>query len=278
MVPGSGLEEAMQTSALRRASATPPAIPSALANSEASSKPSPIGSTSGERLARGRRFGEAAAHYRRGLVTPLAAVLLVTALPLAVANWWSRWSANRTIEWVTKPAVTVLIALAAVAVDPRHEAMRWWFVAAYVGCLAGDVFLMLPRERFVPGLASFLAAHLLFVAGFVAGGLDDTSTGIGMVVVAVLVLASVGRCVLGGARRSDPGLAAPVTAYLLVITGMAVVAGFHGDGWGIAGALTFVLSDSLLGWGKFVAPVRHGSVAVMATYHLALVGLLLSLV
>ena len=54
----------------------------------------------------------------------------------------------------------------AATVDPVHADTRAWFVAALVLCLAGDVFLMLPGDRFVPGLASFLVGQLLFTVGF----------------------------------------------------------------------------------------------------------------
>ena len=54
-------------------------------------------------------------------------------------------------------------------------------------CLAGDVFLMLPGDRFVPGLASFLVGQLLFAVGF---SLHPGSAG--DYVVAVLIVAVVG--------------------------------------------------------------------------------------
>lgn len=208
-------------------------------------------------------------------------MLLVAAAVVAPVNWWSRFGERagqrQVVEWFTKPAVTTLILLAAVALDPQHEAMRWLFVAGFALCLVGDVLLMLPKEQFVGGLAAFLLGHLAFVAGFVAGGLGDTATGVAMALATVFVLVVAGRCILAGARRTDPALGPPVGAYLVVISSMAVVSGFHGDGWGIAGAGAFLLSDSLLGWNKFVAPIRHGGVAIMVTYHLALVGLLLAL-
>ena len=32
--------------------------------------------------------------------------------------------------------------------------------------MAGDIFLMLPRERFIAGLVAFLLAHVAYVVGF----------------------------------------------------------------------------------------------------------------
>jgi uncharacterized membrane protein YhhN len=210
-------------------------------------------------------------------MTTVVAVLLALAVVAAVVNWWSRASGSKRVEYVTKPAVTSLVALAAVATE-APGAMRWWFVAGFVLCLAGDVALMLPRERFVAGLGAFLLGHLAFVAGFVAGGLDQPWLAAVALVVVSIALAVVGRRVVAGARRTDPALGGPVTAYLLIIGSMAVVGAWHGDPWGIAGALAFVVSDALLGWNKFVQPFRSAAVAVMVTYHAALFGLLLTLV
>ena len=45
----------------------------------------------------------------------------------------------------------------------------------------------------------------------------------------------------------------------------------------IAGSALFVLSDSILGWRQFVGPKRWMPLAVMVTYHGALLGLALTL-
>jgi uncharacterized membrane protein YhhN len=167
--------------------------------------------------------------------------------------------------------------LAAAALDPVSAGQRWWFVAGLVLSLAGDIFLMLPRERFVAGLASFLLAHVAYVAGFTVRGVDA-----GMMVAALVVVAAVASPVawkIVGALRTAGAMAlvAPVLVYMAVI--VLMVAGAIGAGapWGIAGAVLFLASDSLLAWNKFVSALPHGRVLVMVTYHLAQAGLVLSL-
>jgi uncharacterized membrane protein YhhN len=211
-------------------------------------------------------------------MTPLAAVLLVVALLAAVANWASRRTGNRPLEWATKPTVTALVALAAAVCDPVSDAMRWWFVAGFVACLVGDVLLMVPRERFVEGLGAFLVAHLAFAVGFVAGGLHEPLVALLTAVAVVGLLADIGLRVLAGATRKSLSLRAPVAVYLLVLGVMTVLAGWHGAVVGLAGAAAFVVSDSMLGWDKFVQPLPWAPVGVMVTYHAALLGLFLALV
>lgn len=70
--------------------------------------------------------------------------------------------------YVAKPLTTsLLIAAAALApsADPRYRAL---IVAGLVCSLSGDVFLMLPNDRFIAGLVSFLAAHVFYSIAFAA--------------------------------------------------------------------------------------------------------------
>jgi uncharacterized membrane protein YhhN len=121
-------------------------------------------------------------------VTTLAWLLLVAAVPVAAANWWSRWRSVRTLEWVTKPAVTTLILAAALALEPSDGTMRAWFAVGFALCLLGDVLLMLPASPFVAGLAAFLVAHLAFVPGFAAAGFDAPLLGLVAVALAVAMI------------------------------------------------------------------------------------------
>jgi alkenylglycerophosphocholine hydrolase len=49
-------------------------------------------------------------------------------------------------------------------------------------------------------------------------------------------------------------LITPVGVYIAVIAAMAVSAIAGGNAWGIAGALLFLVSDSLIAENRFVAP------------------------
>jgi uncharacterized membrane protein YhhN len=144
-------------------------------------------------------------------------------------------------------------------------------------CLAGDVFLMLPTDQFVPGLASFLAGHVLFIVGFVVASGDDPRWGL-TVAAAVVALAISGGPVLRGAVETDNALRVPVLAYMAVIGTMLAASALPGSWVAIAGAAVFVLSDSILARNRFVRPVPHGHLLTMATYHAALALLVVSLV
>ena len=53
----------------------------------------------------------------------------------------------------------------ALALDPVHGDMRTWFVIALVFSLLGDIFLMLPSDKFVFGLGAFLLGHVAYTVG-----------------------------------------------------------------------------------------------------------------
>lgn len=146
-----------------------------------------------------------------------------------------------------------------------------WLCLALVGSLAGDVFLMLPN-LFVPGLASFLLAHLAYIALF---RLDCRWWPAKGVLFAAGAYAAVMVSTLwqGGLPT---GLRLPVTVYALVIAlmvaqavGRAMVRKDWASGLVAAGAMAFVVSDTLLAVNRFLTPLPASQVWVLSTYYAA---------
>ena len=221
-------------------------------------------------------------------MTPVEIGLLALAAVAAVVDWTAVAVGGRrgsTLERLAKPAVLLaLIALVLVQPDLAGSGGgHGWLLAGLVASLAGDV-LLLPPGRFVPGLAMFLLAHLASLAAFVTGGGLMTAWLVAGAAVAVVVLLTAGRLLVGAARRI--GLAVPVSAYMAAISLMAIAATGTGEPAAIAGGWLFVASDAMLGWGRFRSPSpgvpraggRRLGVAVMVSYHLAQALIVLALV
>ena len=204
-------------------------------------------------------------------MTDLAWVLLGAAAVFAVVDWVAVARGHTRAEYVAKPATTALLVGVALALHPEDRSQRAWFVAALVLSLAGDVFLMLPRDAFVPGLASFLLAHVAYIVGLAEEADEPT----GLIAIPVLFAIAVGRRVL--ASLDDPALRPPVVAYMVVITAMAGTAIATGDARAAVGSVVFMASDSMIAWNRFVQPFPYARVAIMTTYHLAQALLVLSL-
>lgn len=182
---------------------------------------------------------------------------------------------NKTVEYIAKPLTMVWLGLFVVAVEPaRPAAVGWWLVAITLS-LAGDVFLMLPRDLFVFGLGSFLLAHLAYVGGFTSVGLENPVwlPGVVLVPVAGALLATMMRG--PGMKRA---LRVPVTAYVGVIVVMVTCAWSSGSWVAALGATSFMASDALIGWRRFVRDRSWMAVAIIVLYHLGQVGLALYLV
>ena len=211
-------------------------------------------------------------------MTGEAVLLLALALVAAVGDWIAVQRGQKLLEYVCKPATLALLVTVALALDPEQSDVRGWFVVALVLCLFGDVFLMLPQDVFVPGLVAFLLGHLAYIGGFLADGLVASRFGIGLSVVA-LAVAVIGLTILRHVRAGpEPEMTGPVSAYMVVISAMVACAVGVGHPLGIAGAGLFYASDSLIAWNRFIGETRHGRLAIIVTYHLAQVGLVLSLV
>jgi uncharacterized membrane protein YhhN len=70
----------------------------------------------------------------------------------------------KNLEYFAKPA-TMVALLAFVILNGGLSGGMIWFAIGLLFSLAGDVFLMLPKEQFIAGLVSFLLAHIAYIIG-----------------------------------------------------------------------------------------------------------------
>ncbi len=197
----------------------------------------------------------------------MTAGAFVAAAVLAGIDWWAVHTRNRPLEYVAKPAVMIALVVAAMTISGPSGSLRAWFSIALVLSLAGDVFLMLERERFVAGLASFLGAHLAYIGGLTLAGVEPTGLLAGSAVAMAGVLL-VGRRIVTAAGNGPRSLRLPVAAYVAAISGLVVAAVGTRAPVAVAGALLFYASDATLGWNRFIRPTRRGPLTVIVTYHL----------
>jgi uncharacterized membrane protein YhhN len=201
-------------------------------------------------------------------------IALIATAFAALANWYSRWKPNDRLELISKPLTTIgAMAVAALAGGPSSATIA--AVIALAFCLVGDIALMPVVDRFVVGLAAFLLGHIAFVVMFIERGLDRWRlAGVAIAGCALLLGTAAVPIVRGAAVK---GFGVPVRAYLVVISAMCIVGWATGNWLVTIGATAFILSDSILGWGEFVAERRWMHLAIMVTYHVAIVSLAASL-
>jgi alkenylglycerophosphocholine/alkenylglycerophosphoethanolamine hydrolase len=204
--------------------------------------------------------------------------LLGVAGVLAMADWFVVATGNKRLEYACKPLVMVALIGVAVVIQPAVPAQRAWWLAALALGIVGDVFLMLPRDRFVAGLAAFLVGHLAYIAGFHAAGVPVGTTGLWLAVLLVPLALALLPIIQGARRAGHQKLAGPIIVYSLVISAMVASALAGPSRLAAVGALLFIASDGLIGFRRFVGNRRWMGLAVIVTYHLGQAGLVLSLV
>jgi uncharacterized membrane protein YhhN len=203
----------------------------------------------------------------------MALVCIATAVA-AIANWYSRWKLADRVELISKPLTTVgAIAIAAFADGPRSATIV--AIVALALCLIGDVALLPAVDRFVVGLGAFLLGHVGFIVMFAVRGFDRWPLAGVAIAGCALLLGTAAAPIVRGA--SVKGFGIPVRAYLAVISSMCVLGWATGNWLIMLGATAFIISDSILGWGQFVAERGWMHLAIMVTYHTAIVSLALSL-
>ncbi len=204
-------------------------------------------------------------------------LLIGVALIVAITDWVAVATRRKTLEYFAKPGV-MLVLLVWLWQASGFSGSLIWFGLGLVFSMAGDIFLMLPRERFIAGLVAFLLAHVAYIIGFNQTPTAFNLAGFVLAVLVALVFLRVYRRIAVGLDSSgQPALKTPVLVYSLVISVMLLSAllTLAADTWQAgaailisAGALLFFLSDTLLASNKFVTPIRWGRLAVIITYHL----------
>ena len=196
---------------------------------------------------------------------------------MSLINWFAVGKKNALLEYISKPAATIAFLITAAMFDVVHDASWGWRLAAFAFCLAGDVFLMVPKDAFIPGLASFAVAQILFTVSFATGETTASRVFIGLIVAIPLAALLARRFVTAIRASGHAQLVAPVCVYMVVISAMAVGAIGSGNALAITGALIFMASDSLIAETRFVKERAWHSVGIMVTYHVALAGLAVSI-
>ena len=193
----------------------------------------------------------------------LAAAALAVGLQLRAEYRGPRWQV-----YLFKPSTTALLLLLAVLSAPAHGARYQQAVVVGLACsLVGDVLLMLPRDRFVAGLTSFLFAHVAYIVAFSAGVPIGTAPALlgPLVAMAALLLWLVWP---GLGRLRLPVVLYSATIFLMVwqAWGWRWVIDTPGSRLAAVGATLFMASDAVLALNRFRRRFRSAQAVIMLTY------------
>lgn len=178
-------------------------------------------------------------------------------------------SVSPALGWFAKPAATLALFLFALTRPPLPAPRYRGLIGAGLLCsLVGDVLLMVPGDLFLAGLLAFLAAHICYLTAFRTHG-----GGRGPLMLAVPLLV-VGTGVLSALWPKLGAMRVPVLLYVAVILAMCWSAAERwwttrapGSGVALAGAVLFLVSDTLLAINRFHTPLPAASWLVLGTYY-----------
>ncbi|MBN8611680.1 MAG: lysoplasmalogenase [Deltaproteobacteria bacterium] len=196
--------------------------------------------------------------------------LLVLALVAALVFVMGAYLDLHALRMLSKPWPVLLLAAWVWRSSPRDR-FRTAMIAGLVCSVAGDLFLEAsPRTLFLPGLVSFLVAHVCYVVAYVSDtraiepvrAIPAYAYGAGLV---VLLAPGLGPMTI------------PVAIYALVICTMLWRAGAcvgHATPTSAAlallGAITFAASDSLIAVGRFGGHLVEEALRTSTPWRLAI--------
>ena len=131
---------------------------------------------------------------------------------------------------------------------------------------------------FLVGLGAFLVGHAAWLVAFVLARVHPLDLAAG-----ALIAVGAGGLVLptvlkGAAATGGQVLAGAVALYALVLASLTTFAAGTAILFVAAGGALFLASDATLAVDRFAAPVRHGRLVVIVTYHAAQFLLLIGLI
>lgn len=148
---------------------------------------------------------------------------------------------------------------------------RRWISIGLLCSLTGDILLDWPGDLFVFGLGAFLLAHLAYLRAYLSDCIQPAWLAL------IVALAAGGGMFAVLASANLGPLLIPVACYALAISAMLwrALARLSQPGLPSAsirlaaiGAALFVVSDSLIGINRFVAPFDTAPLAIMLSYWL----------
>ncbi len=179
------------------------------------------------------------------------------------------------LHYFTKPLILItLIAFFYKQGNHLNKRTRSITLLALVFSLIGDILLMFvitSPKYFIGGLIAFLLAHLMYISVFLKS--RNKTANVFPIIVILLIYASGIFYVL---KDGLGELLIPVLLYLIVILVMVAIAflrkrheATNSYNLVFAGAVLFMISDSILALNKFYQPIPLSNISIMLTYALA---------
>ena len=136
--------------------------------------------------------------------------------------------------------------------------------------MLGDMMLMLPADKFLHGLASFLVAHIFYLIAFISDSVFPVNF---LYLIPGLL---VGVIILKTLLPRVTGKTIPIVTYSAVLIlllwqsiGRLEFSFSHSSLVALIGSMFFITSDVTLVFNRFVKKHRDGQFFILSTYYIA---------
>lgn len=178
----------------------------------------------------------------------------------------------RALTYLFKPGTMLIIIGMLWSYPVADEPLRWLITLGLLASLVGDCFLMLPTKPLLPGLGSFLLAHIVYVYAFAQRQAIEWEPAIWAVIGLLLGWLAV---MFGFMGQRAGKLLIPGAFYLGSLACMVFFAaniafvGLAGGTVLLVGALFFLASDSALAFNRIYKPYASAQLLILSTYYVA---------
>jgi uncharacterized membrane protein YhhN len=204
--------------------------------------------------------------------------LILFVLVAAGFDWLAIIKKTQRVKYITKPLVIILLIAWFYAFTGFHSE-GILFALALVFSGLGDVWLMLPGNFFLMGLAAFFVAHGAYIAAFTPtlprSPIVAVILAVALIIVSIFFFTQIRAGIIRtrGARRLR--VLSAVYCFILTIMTVSAISTLTRPEWlfehalqAAIGGVLFFISDTLLAYDRFVKPMKYGRLAVRVTYHL----------
>lgn len=179
------------------------------------------------------------------------------------------------IRYFSKPAIVGSLIILILGQSFHKKRLKSRIIVALCFSLVGDLLLLFTGKAeiyFLLGLLSFLLAHSWYVIAFVHRGYFDKARMPLSIILLFLYSFVIYWYISDGLGDMQPY----VIAYIGILVLLTIVALFRETyvskrsyQWVLAGALFFMLSDSILAVDTFKLDIPYSGIAIMITYAIA---------
>ena len=189
----------------------------------------------------------------------------------AILHIHADFKKQRYLTYIFKPlTISLIILIAIIQTAEISSVYRYLIISGLVFALMGDIFLMLPSDRFLYGLSCFFVTHILYILAFIS----DSSFPINYLFLIPSII--VGILILKLLLPHTGTKTIPVIIYSIILVfllwqaaGRVDESVSHSSIVAFIGVIFFVFSDATLAFNRFVRNFAGSQLLVLSTYYSA---------